>query len=102
VTAAIASFAAWRDKVTAGSRFEYFTGHIGEASARDINVYQLKGEVVKAYLSGDFELAQTRLDSRRFSYFIIKRRVRDASIRLWIRGGANDHHKPRLQYRRAA
>lgn len=89
MSAAVAQLAAWKASARAGERMVYYTGFLGSDLDLDYEALQhrdaIRAEVVRLYLTGEYELAQNRVGglSSTFAYFIIKRGSRDTTPRLW-------------------
>lgn len=90
MTAILEQFLAWQVAARAGDRFEYYRGFLASdydlsLSAR-FNRDDIRAEAARLYMTGEYELAQTRVGGLRepgsiFAYFIIKRRSRDTTPR---------------------
>lgn len=84
--------------VQTGSRMLcYYRGHIGrdlpftEDHNFRVTLSYINKEIVRHYLSGWFELAQTRNGFSDYSYYIIRREHHDTMPRLWV----TEHHDDR-------
>lgn len=92
--ASVTDFLEWKLSAQPKQRFEYCRGLLpdmlawrnGYAAFNDAT--SVCRAVVDAYLSGEFDLAQSRVGDCEFSYFIIKRKSRDTTSRVWIRNEA--------------